>query len=87
MIKELIEIERIQKNSAFRLSYFKRIDPEFSIESNILTPVLDTTINYEWLFIRGPSFEFSPGTYNSLISTGQSSFIRNKSLFSQLQHR
>ena len=86
MIKDLNEIERIQKNSAFRLSYFKKIDPEFSLDSSILSPVTDTTINYGWLFTRGPSFQFSPGTYNSLISNGQSGLIRNKELFSQLQH-
>ncbi len=83
--QDTIELNQIIQRNRERLSYFKKIDTGFNFEMAEILEVSDSVLKWEYLFNRERSFQTTKGSYNSLISDGQSQLISNRSLFDEIQ--
>ena len=84
LASDTIQINQLKKGVQRRLTMYKLIDPEFSLDEFDQVEI-DTVLNFRYLFNRTASFRSKAGSYNSLISDGQSQLISNKVLFDKIQ--
>lgn len=86
-IQDLTDLDTLQNQHRYKLSYFSKIDTSFhrKISPGYQIPIQDTLLNYFQLFQRPKSFRGNPGTFDSMVSSGQSKLIKNRDLLIQIQ--
>ena len=84
LTKDTSELNFLKNGCQRRLSTYKLIDQEFPIR-DIFKIEADTTFRFRGLFNRVGSFRPTKGSFNALISDGQSQLISNRILFNQIQ--
>ncbi len=84
LVSDTMQINQLKKGVQRRLTMYKLIDPEFALDEFVQVEI-DTVLNFRFLFNRTTSFRSKAGSYNSLISDGQSQLISDKVLFDKIQ--
>ena len=91
LVIDTVEINKLMRGCQRRLSTYMlidskfSIDPEFSIAPDKKIKIDTTTFRFRGLFNRVRSFKSTKGSFDAMISDGESQLITNKDLFNELQ--
>jgi len=84
--RDIESIDNLIASYSIPMTLMKSIEPTMALNSKFRLKNIDTTSRaFSGLFRRRQSFQSANGTYNSLISDGKSSLIKNEILFDKIQ--
>ena len=82
---DLNQIKDLKQLYIDRLIFFKNNYPQFKSPTTSLTAKNANNIKRQDIIYRPPSFEFSTGTYQAILNSGESIIFRNMELFNEMQ--